>query len=119
MEVADMESAAADKDNQYLDLLLFLTGSYPTHQVQCLSLVMSVFGTLPQRQWTELYVESSTVLGDGLGLTEAQFKMVQVQALRECILAGHALHNTYHSLLEATRWGVVWSWRTCSSTTDG
>eukprot|EP00961_Rhodomonas_salina_P268129 3623645-Rhodomonas_salina.1 len=56
---------------------------------------MSVFCTIPQDTWLE---QSSDI-----GLTPTQAQAIQHDGLRACILAGHALYNTYSSRLESLR----------------
>eukprot|EP00961_Rhodomonas_salina_P207101 2795481-Rhodomonas_salina.1 len=56
---------------------------------------MSVFGTIPQDTWLEHF--------NDIGLTPTQAQAIQHDCLLACILAGHALHNTYSSSLESLR----------------
>eukprot|EP00961_Rhodomonas_salina_P231238 3123345-Rhodomonas_salina.1 len=58
---------------------------------------MSILGAIPQDDWLKHFNDTR--------LTPSQASAIQHAGLRECVIAGHALHNTYRSLarLEALR----------------
>eukprot|EP00961_Rhodomonas_salina_P270687 3657470-Rhodomonas_salina.2 len=93
IEIAEDKSAV--KQNQYQGTLRLLTAQYPQHKVRCHSLIMSVFGTIPQDSWLEQL--------KGVGLSPGEAEGMEPEGLGACFTAGHALHNTCRSRLEALR----------------
>eukprot|EP00961_Rhodomonas_salina_P133179 1791747-Rhodomonas_salina.1 len=96
MEAEDMLENAAAKDNQYSAVADFLRRHCRGYQISHQSYIMSVYGIIDQPSWEKHLVQD-------LSLTEAQTNQIQIQAFRECIAAGHALHNTYRHLIEGLR----------------
>eukprot|EP00961_Rhodomonas_salina_P201785 2722048-Rhodomonas_salina.1 len=56
---------------------------------------MSILGAIPQGDWLKHFNDTQ--------LTSSQARAIQHAGLRECVIAGHALHNTYSSRLKALR----------------
>eukprot|EP00961_Rhodomonas_salina_P114487 1540584-Rhodomonas_salina.1 len=94
-----MLTAGAAKRNQYLHLTRFLQGHCPEYVVSYQSYIISVLGLYPQSKWVENC--------ESLDFTPAQTTKIQLEGVRACVTAGHALNNTARSWTEALRTGGV------------
>eukprot|EP00961_Rhodomonas_salina_P108101 1455278-Rhodomonas_salina.1 len=87
-----MLTAGAVKRNQYLHLARYLSDLYPGHIVICQSDIIRVLSLYPQSKWVENC--------ESLDFTSSQATKVQLDDVRACGLAGHALNNTARSRME-------------------
>eukprot|EP00961_Rhodomonas_salina_P134644 1811227-Rhodomonas_salina.1 len=101
IEEDEMLTAGAAKRNQYLHLTRFLQGHCPEYVVSYQSYIISVLGLYPLALAQSKWVENC----ESLDFTPAQTTKIQLEGVRACVLAGHALNNTARSRTEALRTG--------------
>ena len=98
IEPEELDSITTEKRNQYHALTTYLR-RHPdyrhTHDIHSQQYILSVLGVIPPTTWTTNF--------ETLRLTSTQQDNILETCLHECIIAGHHLNNTAHSLQEAQR----------------
>ena len=95
VEESDMEEAAALKRNCYQTTRREVERNNPGAETRLMTFIISILGVLPQDSW-----ESQL---KGMGMTTNQSQALEEASMRECVMAGHKLNNTFRSRMEAIR----------------